>query len=600
MIICEGSHRVSTNNVHYILWRGFSKESNVTSVLSYVEENGIRLRLIFLKWVYDLGELKIRKKSLIDQLTIADELSHWWLTRLAEKSVYKTDINTALKIIALEEILNSLDPLTVCVNSNEKLLINSISDLCFNKGWEYKKNHQRRWVNLYISDVFLLHLNLFRGALYLTWYCLTRMSARGNVQKTIHKYSNQIFICSYLTVDSSYWKGLDQCIKSTGKNISWLQLFYKHVHVPNFSIARRLISLLNSNSKEGDSHCLLDANVSVKIVLNVIYRWAKLYCKSLTLTDVRLHFQPADCKISMWPLLRQDWYGSLVGQDSIKSLFSQILFDQAFAEKPYHGKGFYLCENQAWEIAMLHAWRKHCHGEIIGVAHSTVRFWDVRYFEDLRLYGNRSKNNKPMPNFLVVNGNAAYQMMLTAGFPNHLIYTCEALRYNYLNKQISQKKLSAKKPYKDRILLLGDYMVRSTQLVFNVLIESGMGSEYDITFKPHPDQSFNNRDNRGLKINVTNEPLSKLLEIHDLVLAPHSTSATVDAYCCGLKVIILLDFDFINFSPLRNWSDVEFINNGSDLRDALLRSKDTSGNIRDRDYFCLEPSLPRWKALLDY
>ncbi len=50
------------------------------------------------------------------------------------------------------------------------------------------------------------------------------------------------------------------------------------------------------------------------------------------------------------------------------------LFDGALAAMPRQRQGLYLFENQAWEKALLRAWRRHGHGEIIGVQHATVPY----------------------------------------------------------------------------------------------------------------------------------------------------------------------------------------------------------------------------------
>ena len=80
------------------------------------------------------------------------------------------------------------------------------------------------------------------------------------------------------------------------------------------------------------------------------------------------------------------------GSAAVINLLWIELFDQALRDAPRQDKGFYLCENQGWERAFIHAWRKHGHGELIAVPHATVRFWDLRYFADprtVRSFGRR-------------------------------------------------------------------------------------------------------------------------------------------------------------------------------------------------------------------
>ena len=60
--------------------------------------------------------------------------------------------------------------------------------------------------------------------------------------------------------------------------------------------------------------------------------------------------------------MRSDWYASMRGAAAIDSLLFVELFDAALRDLPHQVKGLYLCENQPWEQALIHAWRKYGHG----------------------------------------------------------------------------------------------------------------------------------------------------------------------------------------------------------------------------------------------
>src|SRR3990172_153193 len=120
------------------------------------------------------------------------------------------------------------------------------------------------------------------------------------------------------------------------------------------------------------------------------------------------------------------------GPVAISNLLWIELFDVALRDLPHQKKGLYLCENQAWERAFIHAWRKYGHGQLIAVAHSTVRFWDLRYFIDPRT--PRSQDPYPMPqaDLMALNGKAARDAYLSVDRPKETIVECEALRYGYV------------------------------------------------------------------------------------------------------------------------------------------------------------------------
>jgi surface carbohydrate biosynthesis protein (TIGR04326 family) len=609
VVIYEKTPRRYKEDLYYICWSGFSARSNVTSVIDYVENNGTRLRSVFLTWVHNLGQTQVIGKSLIEQLTVVDGLSHWWMTLLAEKSVYKSDINTAIKILALEEIIYGLNPSIVCVESDDPILTRSAEDLCRKLGWKFKKDKPTYLIKWYIPDIALSALQFIIGGAYLASYYILRGNVK-NVPVRNNDSGKSVFICSYLSnldipkakngeFESGYWQGFEKHVKSNKIYVSWLQIFYKHKDVPNTNVAGKIISQLNSGKDNVGWHYLLESFINLSVLCQVVICWIKLSYKLFKLRGIKSQFQPNGYKVSLWPTLRQDWYGSLVGRSCIKSLFYQNLFDRVFGDKPYRCNGFYLCENQSWEIAMLYAWRKHCSGKIFGVVHGTVRFWDLRYFEDPRSYEVGEQNQKPMPDLMVINGYAAYKNLLNSGFPEKYLYRCEALRYNYLYDQIDERKNRLPQYSQGKLLLLGDYLREPTNLMFDVVMEAGLSSHYEITYKPHPNQSFIGEEYHDLRLKFSTEPLSNLLRMHEVILAPYPTSAAVDAYCLGLKVIILLDCNAFNLSPLRGWPDVYFIRSAEDLKGVLLHSPPPTCKLGIKNYFDLDPSIPRWKALLE-
>ena len=49
--------------------------------------------------------------------------------------------------------------------------------------------------------------------------------------------------------------------------------------------------------------------------------------------------------------------------------------------------------------AILYAWKKYQKAPIIGVAHTLIRFWDLRYFDNLS-----DLSNLPKSDFIAING----------------------------------------------------------------------------------------------------------------------------------------------------------------------------------------------------
>ena len=63
--------------------------------------------------------------------------------------------------------------------------------------------------------------------------------------------------------------------------------------------------------------------------------------------------------------------------------------------------------------------------------------------------------------------------------------------------------------------------------------------------------------------------LDDILNDYDIAYAGNSTSASVDAYLKGMRVIVILDEFQLNVSPLRSRENVNFVSTPNQLAKAL-------------------------------
>ena len=121
-----------------------------------------------------------------------------------------------------------------------------------------------------------------------------------------------------------------------------------------------------------------------------------------------------------------------------------------------------------------------------------------------------------------------------------------------------------------------------------------------VTFKPHPGYAVDLAKYRSLAAGETAEPLAQILPEYDVAVSANSTSAAVDAYVAGLPVIIGVDGDDLNLSPLRGQTGACFVSSPQDMA-AALQAIGSVGSAPDRDreeFFCLDDEMPRWQRLL--
>jgi surface carbohydrate biosynthesis protein (TIGR04326 family) len=595
-------------------WNGYKGSSDVEYILDYVEEHADRLRDKYLAFIHDLGEIKVSGESVIDHLILGNGLSYWWLSLFVEKSLYKSPITDSIRLLALEEIIIINRPSTLRLVSSNVILKNIIRDLCSSLDitFEYKRPPRvlfdnRSWVRKFYA----IMPEVLKAIIFLGRYLSQHWPLRNARPQDWHAGHNTVFFSSYFfgidiekahngDFDAHYWQQLLDLTRELGLRENWLQNFEASPTIPNAQRAIDLLGKINTVSAKFSAHKFVQSHLSWKIIIRVLRNWIKLISKSYSL-DIKGSFIPAGMSVSLWPLLKNNWSLTMYGYVSIINLVWIELFDDVLKNMPYQAKGFFLCENQAWERAFIYAWRKHGHGQLVGVAHSTVRFWDLRYFTDQRSRNRLGQGEMPNADLIALNGNAAISSYLNAGYKRELFVECEALRYGFLSKLKCTIQEEARSDNTIKVLILGDYVSKSTEKMLELLeaATSSVTKDMTYTIKPHPASTVEAEDYPGLGLDVATKPLGEILYEYDLVYSSNMTSASVDAYCSGLPVIIVLDTQTLNYSPLRGHNNVTFISTPDDLAEALLSfDRRAAADKPGDEFFFLDPDLARWRALL--
>jgi surface carbohydrate biosynthesis protein (TIGR04326 family) len=145
------------------------------------------------------------------------------------------------------------------------------------------------------------------------------------------------------------------------------------------------------------------------------------------------------------------------------------------------------------------------------------------------------------------------------------------------------------------VLIVGDYLKKNTYKQLNLLSSSLADIDQSVSFiiKPHPACSINMADFPNLCGKLSTRPIEELMKISNVVYSGAVTSAVIDAYCVGLPIITFLDGRTLNMSPLRDTKGVYFVKNSKDLSTAI-NTIEVSDLGQKRNYFYLDPGLPRW------
>jgi surface carbohydrate biosynthesis protein (TIGR04326 family) len=622
LIIIDNSNPVLSEHFdQLILWQSYREAAfpDAVSIPVLVEKNANNLRSRYLKLIYDLGEVRVRKTKLYDSLELRPGLSYWWTTLVAEKCNFAKSpfIADVVRLFAFDQWAADFHGIkSMKLISANPELHECLKKWCKAKGIRFECHQLANKTKAIpaLKQVFNRLPHTIKAVFWLLKYLIDRWPLRGTGIEDWKKVTTAITFISYLfnlqpkaarvgRFESNYWTELPNVLDKEKIQSSWLHIYVKNSVTPNAKSAAKLLQNFNAHHKGDQIHVALDSFLSIKSVAGAIkdYLNIKRISRLSTYTVSKSFVKDSQLMESLlWPLFKNDWERSFFGIDAISNLLMLNLFEEAFLDLPKQQKGVYLQENQGWEFGMIHAWQANGHGQLTGFPHSTVRFWDLRHFFDPRSY-SRKRTALPMPDFVAVSGDTVKDAYIKGGYPVEDLIEVEALRYHYLSEfgdNLIRSRLSSPKPLK--LLVLGDYVSSNTAMQMNYL--KGIVEELsniELTIKPHPACPIAADDYPELQFKLSNQPLPELLGLCDVAYTSAITSAAVDAYSVGLRVISVLDPASLNLSPLRGIAGVRFVSSAEELGEALLEATLQSDEGGKRvNYFNVDSLLPRWQALL--
>jgi surface carbohydrate biosynthesis protein (TIGR04326 family) len=599
-----------------VLWRSYDTggRDDVISMPQRVEENAVSLKARYLAWIYELGVTKIKGKRIVDQLELRPGLSYWWMTLFAEKCNFSKSprIDDAIRLMAFEEwALNRPIGGVVVATANQQLA-ECIRLWCAGLGapFEWQRVVTPPVSSSWVRRVYQALPHNLQGLIWSLRYLLDRQPLRGVGLKEWQQADGRTTFFSYSDnwvpdaakqghYESLYWAHLPDVLQQAACKTNWLHLYVKDALSPTSKQAADTLRAFNTTGRGLQHHVTLDTFLNYRVVCRTVRDWCRLLRVGIGLKNQLIARQGNS--IDLWPLFEDDWRQSMSGTVAMGNLLTFNLFESALACLPQQQLGVYLQENQGWESGLIQAWQAAGHGRLIGTPHSTVRFWDLRYFFDPRSYRRGGTHDLPMPTQVTVNGPAMRKAFSDGGYPVDDMVEVEALRYHHLGEAKVEKGL-AQPPRKGalRVLVLGDYLRRNTQRQMNLLMKAApsLPTATVIVVKPHPNCPIQPTEYPSLSMTVTTEPIAKLLANCDVAYSSAVTSAAVDAYCAGVPLVSDLDPHTLNLSPLRGCAGAMFASTPEELATALMSAVAIPRKQSDRDdFFTIDAHLPRWRKL---
>lgn len=611
LIVWDLNH-IPTNNFKdsdIVYWnkKDFCNQNSTSvSIMNLIEIKPLVYREKYLSWISKISNQIINGKLLSEKFIIKDDFSFWWLTSLMQKCNIQNNslINDAIKSLALEDYFYSKNYSSIEVFSNNLFLIESIGFFCKKNNITYLQT-KNELLYRFSNEYFFIIFNIFKSLGFLFIYFLKNFL---NFKKINRKGYDVTFVDifvhfkkeSYIskTFESNYWTLLTSKLKNWNIGTNWIHIFTPSPSIGKIGQAEELNNYFNLNSNSSQYHYLLNSRISFRQFFEIIFNYIKLIFVSIRHIKY-CNILPDRSNFNLWYLHKIDFLKSVSGPVAMESILRYELFDNYFKEINYQRLGFYIMENQPWEFVLNYIWKKNNHGKLIGVAHSTVRFWDLRYFFDVSVYVNFERNLF-LPSLIAVNGDFAYNNLTESGVPNKLIIKLEALRYLYSHKVNYINKFSDINIF--TVLICGDFSKDTNLEMFRIVLESNLKLNINIRyiFKPHPAFGFDklNLDLSSLNLVISEDQIFDIFPVVDLVICSAMSSVSVDAYIYNKHLIQIDSGKTLNFSPLYRVPGIKSVSSSHELYFELNNFNRFNEKVSPLPYFLINNELLNWKNCL--
>ncbi|MEO8364252.1 MAG: TIGR04326 family surface carbohydrate biosynthesis protein [Ilumatobacteraceae bacterium] len=599
---------VGNTTIHWNEFFSPCRQPNKISLPQYVEDHSDDLRQRFLAFVRQIGESQVANTNLIEHLQIVPGFNYWWMTLFACKRWSATsNIIEATRLLAIEEIFREICPTKISLATDRSAVGHVIRDWCAKSGIEFTllagnsvaSPTQVRKPKLVPRPLVAL-LVLLREMYRRIGSPKNPTSPDGSVDVVAIDYLSRFDVDKALHGEfrSGFWGELVNCLNNAAQTTVFLHNFAPSKTTPTRRSVRPILDSLNRNTTKSRHH-LLDSRLSVAVLIRGCFIYFRLLTSRIRIRRIKHSFSPSGSQLDLWELFRDEWLDSLSGSTAMLHSLTISELEQVVNATPPCRTVLYLMENQPWEMAFIQLWKSQRSEQLIAIPHSTIRYWDLRYFSDRQPIRPDLSTSPPIPNTIAVNGPAALNELRAARTPLEQVVEVEALAYSYLQNVQTSSSESNRVNESTRLLVLGDFFTNQNAALMSMLQQAlaVIDRRFVITVKPHPLRPIERSDYPRIQFVIDTSPLVEQLGRCDIVLTTNGTSASAEAYQCGLPVITALNGETFNYSPLRDVFGAKFVESAENLAQALSQpaSQDFSNGF---DYFRIDNSLTRWKQLL--
>jgi surface carbohydrate biosynthesis protein (TIGR04326 family) len=617
-----------------LLWEAFAPaegadRGRIVSLSERVERDAESLRPRLLGFIAAVGRHRVDGRSVDEHLELREGLSAWRMTPFHSRP-YTTRgrLHHAARLMVLESLLADRRGATLEVRTASRGLARACAGIARHHGLRVVHSRPprglrgpglggtpRRRLKDALPGAVLAALAVrdhLRAARALHRRTRSGGTARSGAAGDTNRGASEVTVVDYWfrfgtqggdAFSSQYWTRLVDALRARPARTSWL-----HLIVDDRSggalrgVATRLATMRAAQPRE--DHAVLDGHGGWATVRGALADYLRLRRRAAPVARAAAAFAIPGTEASLWPLFAADWRHGLRGGEAMQACLRLRALEHVVGALPRQRLGIYLMENQPWEMAFVHAWRRAGHGTLVGVAHSTVRWWDLRFLADATQYAP-GRLAMPRPDLVAVNGALARRALERAAYPRGELVEVEALMYLDARRTDADRDAAAARgPL--RLLVATDFMPEATARQLGLLVEAlpRLGAHVQVTVKPHWREHLPPLP-AGVHLADGSADLATLLTEADALYVSTITSAALDAVLAGLRVVQCLDPGSFDLSPLRGDARVATVRSGGELAEALERLAADPRPVRGASdteaaaLLHLDPTIPRWRSLLD-
>jgi len=564
---------------NHLYWS--SKVYIKNSLDNILEKNKKKIKIKYLKIIDEIIEKNKKKntKFTYKNINLID------LSLINEKNPYKSkSIYNCLKLLALENYLKIKKIKKIYYFGKNKNLDSSINELCYELNIKYKKKF---FFNIQSYKI----LYFFKGVLFFIFYLLKNFKKhkQKKINATVTFFSYFQHLKNNFYFDSAYWSGINQILKKNYLSTNWFHFFVPSIKNLKIEDANKKINLFNLNSKY-ENHFIINSYLEFTYLIVIFFNFIRLFVKNIYSINKKFFFLNSNSKTNFKFFMHDDFSRSIFGDVLLYNLFNIATLDNIIKKIPKQKYGFFLMENQSWEIILLNLWRRYNHGKIFGFIHSTIRFWDLRYFKLKKKLHSINQN----PDKILFNSNFYRKIAIQNYYPKKRCEVVEALRYINL-KQQNHKKYNNKK-----ILIIGDidndenfFLMNKISNIYKKI------NNYLFYYKPHPANTVKmifELKKINKKIIFLNNSSQLNYSDFEAVICSNGTSATLDCIIKKVKFCTIKSYDALDLFPLND--DIKSKIQLSTENEIILFIKKKSFNKKFFVDINLDPSLNNWKKII--